>query len=65
MLNCISKLKHRSRPKPKRGVHPWRCNNDGWLTTRTDAYYAYQSEGIAERIKKSIRKGNGPILVAC
>lgn len=65
MLECISNLKHRTRPKPVRNGHPWKMHSSDWFKSRSDAYDFWKSEGIDMRIKKSMRKGTGPLAVAC
>lgn len=65
MLNCIAKLKHRSRPKPKRNNHPWKMHSSDWFKSRTEPYFAYQCDGMNQRIKKSMKKGTGPMAIAC
>jgi len=54
MPNKTSKTKRR---KPSK-FHPWKTGGIEFLKSRTDAYSAYQGEGILKRQIKKCKKDN-------
>lgn len=50
------KTKYRRSPKSS---HPWKQHGPELFKSRTDAYSAYQGEGIMQREIKKMKKGSG------